>query len=88
MSRGVVIWNGMGGGGGGVRRGGGRGAAVGVYCLLNIPATCSCISATDPLRQVYVLPHRDRSYITDRSFSLTQSQHTDTPGQPVPVLTP
>ena len=28
-----------------------------VGCLLNIPATCECISGTDLLRQVYVLPH-------------------------------
>ena len=25
--------------------------------LLNVPATCECISGTDLLRQVYVLPH-------------------------------
>ena len=25
--------------------------------LLNVPATCQCISGTDPLRQLYVLPH-------------------------------
>ena len=30
-------------------------------CLLNIPATCECISGTDLLRQFYVLPHWDRS---------------------------
>ena len=30
-------------------------------CLLNVPATCYCISGTDLVRQVYVLPHRDRS---------------------------
>ena len=29
--------------------------------LLNVPATCECISGTDLLRQFYVLPHRDRS---------------------------
>ena len=29
-----------------------------VVCwLLNVPATCLCISGTDLLRQVYVLPH-------------------------------
>ena len=29
-----------------------------VVCwLLNVPATCECISGTDLLRQVYVLPH-------------------------------
>ena len=29
--------------------------------LLNVPATCECIAGTDLLRQVYVLPHWDRS---------------------------
>ena len=29
--------------------------------LLNIPATCECISGTDLLRQFYVLPHWDTS---------------------------
>ena len=29
-----------------------------VVCwLLNVPATCECISGTDLLRQFYVLPH-------------------------------
>ena len=28
-----------------------------VGCLLNVPATCQCISGTDLLRQFYVLPH-------------------------------
>ena len=28
-----------------------------VCCLLNVPATCECISGTDLLIQVYVLPH-------------------------------
>ena len=28
-----------------------------VSWLLNVPATCECISGTDLLRQVYVLPH-------------------------------
>ena len=32
-----------------------------VCWLLNIPATCKCISGTDLLRQFYVLPHWDRS---------------------------
>ena len=30
--------------------------------LLNVPATCECIPGTDLLRQVYLLPHWDRSY--------------------------
>ena len=29
--------------------------------LLNVQATCQCISGTDLLRQVYMLPHWDRS---------------------------
>ena len=29
--------------------------------LLNVPATCQCISGTDLHRQFYVLPHWDRS---------------------------
>ena len=29
--------------------------------LLNVPATCLCISGTDLLRQLYVLPHWDKS---------------------------
>ena len=28
-----------------------------VACLLNVPATCNCISGTDMLRQFYALPH-------------------------------
>ena len=32
-----------------------------VCWLLNVPATCECISGTDLLRQFYVLPHWDRS---------------------------
>ena len=35
--------------------------AVIVCWLLNVPATCECISGTDLLRQLYVLPHWDRS---------------------------
>ena len=41
----------------GIRGGGG----LFVCWLLNVPATCECISGTDLLRQVYVLPHWDRS---------------------------
>ena len=32
-----------------------------VCCLLNVPASCECISGTDLHRQFYVLPHWDRS---------------------------
>ena len=31
-----------------------------VCWLLNIPATCECVSGTDLLRQFYMLPHWDR----------------------------
>ena len=31
--------------------------AVVVGWLLNVPATCECISGTDLLRQFYALPH-------------------------------
>ena len=43
--------------------------------LINVTATCFCISETDLLRQVYVLPH---SKLADQTFYLTQSQYTDT----------
>ena len=32
-----------------------------VGCLLNVPATWKCISGMDLLRQLYMLPHWDRS---------------------------
>ena len=34
---------------------------VAVCWLLNVPATCECISGTDLLRQFYMQPHWDRS---------------------------
>ena len=43
-------------------------SVVRVCCFLgclNDPAICQCISWTDLLRQVYVLPHRDRSCRSD-----------------------
>ena len=44
-----------------VRRGEGDGkrerVCLFVGWLLNVPATCECISGTDLLRQFYVLPH-------------------------------
>ena len=54
-----------------------------VCCLLvNVPATCECISGTDLLRQFYVLPHWDRSSSNFPSHPVTvywhranQSQH-------------
>ena len=68
-------WNGWGGGclvwmewvGRWVSCMNGMGGEVGVLrewfvCwLLNVPATCKCISGMDLLRQEYVLPHWDRS---------------------------
>ena len=33
------------------------GGVVVVGWLLNVPATCECISGTDLLRQFYLLPH-------------------------------
>ena len=53
-----MLW-GVGIGGGGGERGGAlllfKGEFVG--WLLNVPATCECISGTDLLRQFDVLPH-------------------------------
>ena len=44
------------------RGGGGGGGFVKFVCwLLNVPATCECVSGTDLRRQFYVLPHWDRS---------------------------
>ena len=41
-----------------VGRGGREGVVAVVVCwLLNVPATCQCISGADLLRQLYVLPH-------------------------------
>ena len=42
-----------------IRRTNDRGLLVG--WLLNVPATCECISGTDLLRQWHVLPHWNRS---------------------------
>ena len=39
-----------------------------VCWLLNIPATCQCISGTDLLRQFYVLPYWDRCYRSNFPF--------------------
>ena len=36
-------------------------SSLSVGWLLNVPATCKCISGTDLLRQFYVLPHWDRN---------------------------
>ena len=49
-----------GGGGGGRERKTDRKGET-ICWLLNVPATCQCISGTDLLRQFYVLPHWDRS---------------------------
>ena len=44
-------------GAGGGRRKGELWGWLFVGWLLNVPATCECISGTDLLRQFYVLPH-------------------------------
>ena len=43
--------------------------------LLNVPATCQCISGADLLRQLYMLPQWDRSW---RQNLLSHPQYTDT----------
>ena len=55
----LVGKEGWGGGGGGEREGVYVWEEGGLFvgCLLNVPATCECISGTDLLRQFYVLPH-------------------------------
>ena len=65
--------------------GGWRGGGFVVCWLFNVPATCECISGTDLLRQVYVLPHWDRTCRSN--FLLTQSQYTDT-GPTIPNTDP
>ena len=51
-------------------------AAVVVVCwLLNVPATCKCISGTDLLN--FTCCHNEIE-VADQSFHLTQSQDTDT----------
>ena len=65
--------------------------------LLNIPATCKCISGKDLLRQFYVLPHWDRicrpnfppNPVTIYWHWANQSQQCQTPGRVatgVPIL--
>ena len=44
--------------------------------LLNVPATCECISGTDLLRQ-FTCCHTEIE-VADQTFYLTQSQYTDT----------
>ena len=59
--------------------------AEGFVCWLpNIPATRLCISGTNLLRQLYVLPRWDRSCRFKPSTS--PSHRILTPGQPVPAL--
>ena len=45
-----------------------HGYPAAVRWLLNVPATCKCISGTDLLRKLYMLPHWDRS-CRSNSFS-------------------
>ena len=44
-------------------------------CLLNVPATCECISGTDLLN--FTCCHTEIE-VADPTFDLTQSQYTDT----------
>ena len=64
--------NSRGGGGGGWRRGGG----LLVCWLLNVPATCECISGTD-LPRHFTCCHTEKE-VADPTFHLTKSQYTDT----------
>ena len=45
--------------------------------LLNVPATCECISGTDLLRQFYGAATLEIE-VADQTSYLTQSQYTDT----------
>ena len=51
--------------------------------LLNVPATCECISGTDLLRQFYLLLTLRKKLQT--KLSISPSHSVMTPGQPVPV---
>ena len=52
--------------------------ALGVVCwLLNVPATCECVSGTDLLRQFFTCCHTEIE-VADPTFHLTQSQYIDT----------
>ena len=46
-----------------------------VGCLLNIPATCECISGMNLLN--FMCCHSEKD-VADQTFYLTQSQYTDT----------
>ena len=59
---------------------------AGCCCLLNVPATCLCISGMDLLRQVYVLHATPRSKMQIKLSTLS-SHSILTLGQLVPVLT-
>ena len=53
--------------------------------LLNVPATCQCISGTDLLRQ-FVRAATPREKLRAK-LAISPSLNTPTPGQPVPSLT-
>ena len=53
-----------------------RGSSWLVACLLNVPATCECISGTDLLSN-FTCCHTEIK-AADPTFHLTQSQYTDT----------
>ena len=55
-----------------------------VCCLLNILATCECISGTDMLRQLSAVTLRKKLQI---KLSTSPSHSILTPGHPIPALT-
>ena len=55
-----------------------------VRWLLNVPATCECISGTDLLN--FMCCHTEIE-VTEQTFHLTQSQYTDT-GPTSPIAEP
>ena len=52
---------------------------------INVPATCSCISGTNLLRQLYVLAHCDKKLLI--KLAIPPSHSILTSGQLVLVLT-
>ena len=46
--------------------------------LLDVPATCECISGTDLIRSDYFTCRHTEIEVADQTFYLTQSQYTDT----------
>ena len=46
--------------------------------MLNVPATCECLSGTDMLRQNYFTRCHTEIEVADQTFCLTLSQYSDT----------